>query len=70
MARLLQLSGALPAPLQPGSESRLAPVLFDFRYFRDQDACERRLEASAELSALDEHFRIVRHILLRTSMTA
>ena len=39
--------------------TKFAPILFDFRYFKDPDAHEARLDASRELSALDEEFREV-----------
>ena len=58
LARILQLSSTLPAALQsPGD--KLAPVLFDFRFFRDPDAHERRIEGDQELTELDEDFREV-----------
>jgi WASH complex subunit strumpellin len=59
-AEILQLSSALPPELQPGAASKYAPILFDFRYFKDPDAHEAKVEASRELTALDEEFREVR----------
>ena len=59
LARILQLSSTLPAALQsPGD--KFAPVLFDFRFFRDPDAHERKVECDQELTELDEDFREVR----------
>ena len=58
VADLLRLSGALPAPLTGGA-SRYAPVLFDFRYLKDPEGQERRIEADSRLSALDDRFREV-----------
>ncbi|KAK9917364.1 hypothetical protein WJX75_003552 [Coccomyxa subellipsoidea] len=56
LAELLQLSSSLPTALQPGA-TKFAPILFDFRYFRDPDAHDQKVEASRELTALDEEFR-------------
>lgn len=62
LAEILQLSSTLPAALQsPGC--KFAPILFDFRFFRDPDAHERKVEASQELTDLDEEFREVRNSL-------
>ena len=56
--QILQLSSTLPAALQsPGD--KFAPVLFDFRFFRDPDAYERKVECNQELTELDEDFREV-----------
>lgn len=60
LAELLQLSSSLPTALQPGA-TKFAPILFDFRYFRDPDAHDQKVEASRELTALDEEFREVGH---------
>ena len=40
--------------------ARFAPVAFDFGYFKEAEAAERRIEASRELSALDEELREAR----------
>lgn len=60
VADLLRLSSALPAALQ-GSASRYTPVLFDFRYLKDPEGHERRIEADRQLAALDDMFREVRN---------
>ena len=60
VADLLRLSSALPASLQ-GAASRYAPVLFDFRYLKDPEGHERRIEADRQLAALDDMFREVRN---------
>ncbi|KAK9819738.1 hypothetical protein WJX72_001772 [[Myrmecia] bisecta] len=58
LARLLSLSSRLPkALLNEGSSSQYAPVLFDFRYFKEAEVYERRIEASPDHVALDEGFR-------------
>lgn len=57
-AEVLQLSSSLPDTLRSGG-SRFSPVLFDFRYFRDPEGHEQKLEASAALATLDEEFREV-----------
>lgn len=58
LAEILQLSSSLPAALQ-ASSGKFAPILYDFRFFRDPDAHERKIEASQELTDLDEEFREV-----------
>ena len=40
--------------------ARFTPVAFDFGYFKEAEAAERRIEASRELSALDEELREAR----------
>ena len=59
VADLLRLSAALP-PALSGGASPSAPVLFDFRYLRDPEGHERRVEADRHLAALDDAFREVR----------
>ena len=46
----------------PGTpdSARFAPVAFDFGYFREAEAAERRVETSRELLALDEELRQAR----------
>lgn len=58
LAEILHLSSCLPAALQ-SSGGKYGPILFDFRFFRDPDAHERKIEASQELTDLDEDFREV-----------
>lgn len=58
LAEILQLSSSLPAALQ-SSSGKYGPILFDFRFFRDPDAHEQKIEASQELTDLDEEFREV-----------
>ena len=62
VADLLRLSAALPPALIGGASSPSAssPVLFDFRYLKDPEAAERRVEADRHLAALDDAFREVR----------
>lgn len=60
LAEVLQLSSSLPPALQPAT-TKFAPILFDFRYFRDPDAHDQKVEASRELTSLDEEFREVCH---------
>ena len=68
LAEILQLSSSLPAALQsPGG--RFGPILFDFRFFRDPDAHERKVEASQELADLDEDFREVGKHMQHLRMT-
>lgn len=59
LAEILQLTSSLPPALQP-SATKYAPILFDFRYFRDPDAHDQKIETSRELASLDEEFREVR----------
>ena len=59
VADLLRLSAALP-PAISGGASPSAPVLFDFRYLRDPEGHERRVEADRQLAALDDAFREAR----------
>ncbi|CAL8464950.1 g4485 [Coccomyxa elongata] len=56
LAEILQLTSSLPPALQP-SATKYAPILFDFRYFRDPDAHDQKIESSRELASLDEEFR-------------
>jgi hypothetical protein len=56
VADLLRLSAALP-PALAGGASPSAPVLFDFRYLKDPEGHERRVEADRQLAALDDRFR-------------
>ena len=58
LAEILQLSSSLPTALQ-SSSGKYGPILLDFRFFRDPDAHERKIEASQELTELDEEFREV-----------
>ena len=58
LAEILQLSSTLPTALQ-SSGGKYGPILFDFRFFRDPDAHEQKIEASQELTDLDEEFREV-----------
>ncbi len=58
LAEILQLSSSLPAALR-ASGGKFAPILYDFQFFRDPDAHERKIEASQELTDLDEEFREV-----------
>ncbi len=58
LAQILQLSSSLPADWQ-SSGGKFAPILFEFQFFRDPDAHERKIEASQELTDLDEEFREV-----------
>ena len=62
LADLLRTSSLLPPALRPQAinEDRYAAVLFDYRYFKDREALERKVEASPELTQLDEHFREAR----------
>jgi len=62
VADLLRLSAALP-PALSGGRSPSAPVLFDFRYLKDPEGHERRVEADRQLTALDDAFREVRGFL-------
>jgi len=64
LAQILQLSSSLPADLQ-SSGGKFAPILVEFQFFRDPDAHERKIEASQELTDLDEEFREVE---LRSTM--
>lgn len=64
LAQILQLSSSLPADWQ-SSGGKFAPILFEFQFFRDPDAHERKIEASQELTDLDEEFREVE---LRSTM--
>jgi Hereditary spastic paraplegia protein strumpellin len=57
-AEVLRLSGEMPAALRD-AQSRFARVLPDFAYLKDAAAAERRIEASAPLTALDDEFREV-----------
>lgn len=57
-AELLRLSGEMPTALRD-AQSRFARVLPDFAYLKDASAAERRIEASAPLTALDDEFREV-----------
>ena len=59
VADLLRLSAALP-PALAGGASPSAPVLFDFRYLKDPEAHERRVEADRQSAALDDRFREAR----------
>jgi hypothetical protein len=61
LANLFRISKELPAPLRPQglTEGRYAPILFDYRYFKEKTAMEARIEASTELQQLDDHFREV-----------
>ena len=59
LAQILQLSSSLPADWQ-SSGGKFAPILFEFQFFRDPDAHERKIEASQELTDLDEEFREVK----------
>jgi len=45
---------------------RFAPVAFDFGYFREAEAAERRVETSRELLALDEELRQARPRLVQS----
>ena len=63
VADLLRLSAALP-PALAGGASPSAPVLFDFRYLKDPEAHERRVEADRQLAALDDRFREARMVVL------
>lgn len=62
LAETLRLGDELPPALIPGhaAGARFAPVAFDFGYFKEAEAAERRIEASRELSALDEELRQAR----------
>ena len=41
----------------PQEREKYGPILFDFRYLRQSDDCEARIEASADLIDLDDEFR-------------
>ncbi len=58
LAEILQLSSSLPAALR-SSGGKYSPILSDFRFFRDPDAHEGKIEASQDLTDLDEEFREV-----------
>ena len=62
MADLFRISKELPAPLRPQgvTEGRFAPILFDYRYFKEKAAMEASIEASPKLQLLDDQFREVR----------
>lgn len=70
MADLLRITGALPQQLkfQGVTEGRFAPVLFDYRYFKNRLAIEQKVEASADLLQLDETFREAGFINIRPAM--
>lgn len=61
LADLLRMSGSLPPALrlQGVQDGRFAAVLFDYRYFKDRQAVEAKIEASPELTQLDEAVREV-----------
>ena len=62
LAEALRLGDELPPALVPGhpAGARFAPVAFNFGYFKEAEVAERRMEASRELSALDEELREAR----------
>ena len=62
LADLFRISKELPAPLRPQgvTEGRFAPILFDYRYFKEKAAIEASIEASPKLQLLDDQFREVR----------
>ena len=43
-------------------------MLFDYRYFKDREALERKVEASPELTQLDEHFREARILPVKNGL--
>ncbi len=61
LAKLFRISKEQPAPLRPQgvTEGRFAPVLFDYRYFKEKAALEAKIEATPELQQLDDQFREV-----------
>ena len=61
LADLHSLSKSLPQALRwgPMTEGRYAPILFDYRYFKDRISLEQKIEASPELQVLDDQFREV-----------
>lgn len=65
LADLFRISKDLPAPLRPQgvTEGRFAPVLFDYRYFKEKAAMEGSVEASAKLQLLDDQFREVHPLI-------
>ena len=58
-AEIMELGSSLPEPLQDQGRSKYSPVLFDYGYFKDPEALERRVEAQPPLMALDVDFRQV-----------
>ena len=70
LADLLRTSSLLPPALRPQAinDDRYAAVLFDYRYFKDREALERKIEASPELTQLDEHFREARNLPVKNSL--
>lgn len=66
IAELLRLSDHVPAAFD---DTRYAPLLFDFKYFKSPDLHEERIETSTELLSLDDEFReSFLHILHRFYM--
>ncbi|BBM98849.1 WASH complex subunit strumpellin [Marchantia polymorpha subsp. ruderalis] len=57
LAELLRLSDRVPPVFHPNTDSRFAPVIFGFRYLKSPELFEERIEASADLLALDDEFR-------------
>ena len=65
LADLHRISKELPQALRWGAlmEGRYAPILFDYRYFKERTALEQKIEASTDLQQLDDHFREVRYLI-------
>ena len=59
--RLMEVSEQLPKDLyaSSASASRYHPILFDFAYLKAIEACEKRIDASPSLVAIDQEFREV-----------
>ncbi|KAG6548557.1 hypothetical protein Mapa_010045 [Marchantia paleacea] len=57
LAELLRLSDRVPRVFHPTSDSRFAPVIYGFRYLKSPELFEERIEANADLLALDDEFR-------------
>ena len=70
LADLNRVSKEVPQTLRHGAlvDGHYAPVMFDYRYFKEKLAIEQKIEASSELQLLDDQFRDVglhnRHSLI------
>ena len=65
LSDLYRVSKELPQALSPEAllYGSYAPILFDYRYFKDRTALERKVEGSTELQLLDDQFKEVSPIL-------
>ena len=68
---LLDISGKLPASLcaRDAVHGRLAPILYDYTYFKAKNEVESKMEHDEELKTLtDELYRVMIYLLRASSI--